>query len=124
MRNDERLVQVNPDFIRQALYDRYDDVKDRRGGKIYDKFIDDLVDLIADCWTSAGSPGEIIDNRLINGEHLTYEEIYKYEFKADYEKARDELEEEQKDEVIEQIHDYCDNNCFYYDDDLEEAISL
>ena len=124
MNYNERLVQVNPDFIRDALYDHYQLVKDNRGGEIYEKFIDDFVDLVAECWTSASSPWEIIDNWLINWEHYTYEEIYKREFEKYHEKEREELEEEEKEEVLEEIHEYCENKCFYFDDELEECISM
>lgn len=123
MYNNERLVQVNPNFIKYALYDRYDLVKDRRGGEIYDNFIDDFIELVLECWTMANSPWEIIDNRLINWEHYTYEEIYKQELKQYHEKEREELEKEEKEEILEELHEYFNNNCFYYDDDLEEIIS-
>jgi len=122
MNYNERTVQVSPDFVKEALYDHYDLVKERRGGEIYDEFIDDFIDLVAECWTTY-TAWYLIDNRLINGEHYTFEEIYDQEFKNYYEKDREELEEEEKEKVLEEIHEYCDNQCYYYSDDLEEIIS-
>ena len=111
-----RMVEVNPDFIRQALYDRFDDVKDRWWMEIHHEKIDDLVDLVAEVWTTAGSASEIIDNWLINWEQWTFEDIWRYYLKEDWEWFWDE---EQIDAVVE----YLDSTCLMYDRWLQEFCS-
>lgn len=111
-----RMVEVNPDFIRQALYDRYDDVKDRWWMEIHSVKIDDLVDMIAEMWTAAGSASEIIDNRLINWEQWTFEDIRRYYLREDWERFGDS-------EQIEKVVEYLDNSCFMYDRWLQEFCS-
>jgi len=111
-----RMVECNPDFIRQALYDRYDDVKDRWWMEIHSVKIDDLVDMIAEMWTAAGSASEIIDNRLINWEQWTFEDIRRYYLREDWERFGDS-------DQIEKVVEYLDSSCFMYDRWLQEFCS-
>jgi hypothetical protein len=111
-----RMVQCNPEFIRQALYDRYDDVKDRWWMENYNEKIDDFVDFVAECWTSAGSASEIIDNRLINWENWTYEDVWRYSLKRDEKRTWD-------DEQLDEVENYLDYNSYMYDRDLQEYCS-
>ena len=60
------MVECNPDFIRDALYRRFDAVKDNWANEIHNEKIDDLVDLVAEVGTTEGSASEVIDNWLIN----------------------------------------------------------
>lgn len=126
MINNKQLVQVHPDFLRDALYDRYELVKDNRGGEIYDEFIDDLVELICDCWTNA-TAWEIIDNWLINAEHYTYSEIFDWyiydEDDEELNKKREELDEDQKEIAVDYIHRRAEDHWHRYSDNLEETIA-
>jgi hypothetical protein len=115
----ERFIQVNPDFVTDALYERFNAVKDRRASQIHKEKIDEFVELIADCGTCAGSASEVIDNWLINGECLTYEEIRKRYTREEGEEEFDEENEEQ----LERIEDYCQDNCLMYSRDCMEACS-
>lgn len=61
------------DFIIEALYNRYNDVKDRYASEIHERCIDDLVEIVADAWVwEWATASTIIDNWLINWEHWTY----------------------------------------------------
>lgn len=100
------------DFIKQALYDRYDDfVWDN---EILDEFVDEFVELVADCGIPEGATAwTIIDNRYINGEHWTYEEYWKDYM--DKEEDFDETNEEQ----LQEIEDDMNNNGYYYKRDKQ-----
>lgn len=111
-----RQVLVNPDFIKQALYDRYDDVKDLRWKDIHEKVIDDFVDLIADCWTNASSAWEIVDNWLVNWENWDYEDCWRH-----WMNEPDEWENSLQ--QIEQVEQYLEDNWYFYDRELEEFCS-
>jgi hypothetical protein len=125
MYNNERTIQVSPDFVEDALYDRFREVNDRRGWEIYEKKIDDFVALIIDCWSIYWSASYIIDNWLINWTHNTYEEIYNRYLAENHDgKEREKLTEEEMEDIIEEIHEYCQNECLEYDDELQEAISF
>lgn len=64
--NNTRTIEVNADFVADALYDRFNAVKDIRANAIHEEKIDEFVDLICECGTLASSASEIIDNWLIN----------------------------------------------------------
>ena len=110
------LVQCNPDFIRDALYERFDHVKDNWAMEIHNEKIDDFVDLVSECWTNAGSASEIIDNRLINWERWTYENVRKYSLKRDEKRTWD-------DDQLDEVENYLDYNSYMYDRDLQEYCS-
>lgn len=124
--NKYNIASVSPDFVRDALQNRFEMVKDRRGGEIYEKFIDQLIEMIIDCWTN-NTAWEIIDNRLINAEHYTYEEIYKrYIYDEDDEhlyKKREDLDEEEKELAIHYIHKRAEDHWHRYDDDIKETVA-
>ena len=61
-----RTITVNADFVADALYERFEAVKDRRANAIHKEKIDEFIDSICDCGTCASSASEIIDNWLIN----------------------------------------------------------
>ena len=44
-----RTVEVNADFVADALYNRFNAVKDTRASAIHEEKIDEFVDLICDC---------------------------------------------------------------------------
>ena len=111
-----RMVECNPDFIRDALYRRFDAVKDNWANEIHNEKIDDLVDLVAEVWTTAGSASEIIDNRLINWESWSYEDVRKYSLNRDEKRTWD-------DEQLDEVENYLDYNSYMYDRDLQEYCS-
>ena len=44
-----RTITVNADFVADALYERFEAVKDRRANAIHEEKIDEFVELICDC---------------------------------------------------------------------------
>ena len=46
---DKDLVPVSRDFIEDALYERFDAVKDRRASQIHIEKIDEFVEMVAEC---------------------------------------------------------------------------
>ena len=46
---DKDLVPVSRDFISDALYERFEAVKDRRASQIHIEKIDEFVDLVCEC---------------------------------------------------------------------------
>lgn len=110
------LVQCNPDFIRDALYQRFDHVKDNWAMEIHNEKIDEFVDLVSECWTNAGSASEVIDNWLINWESWTYEDVWRYSLKRDEKRTWD-------DEQLDEVENYLDYNSYMYDRDLQEYCS-
>lgn len=104
------------DFIIQALYDRYNAVKDNWGCQIHEKMIDELVEMIADAWVWEWvTAWTIIDNRLVNWEHWTYNDWWCYHMNRD--------ENEYWEDKFEEIEEDLNNNCMFYDRDLEEYCS-
>lgn len=95
-------------FIEQALRDRYNDFVGEN--EILDEFLDDLVDLVADCgipeWTTARS---IIDNRYVNGERWTYDEYW-----TDYMRNDAEDFDAENEKQMEEIEEHMSNNGYYY----------
>lgn len=95
------------EFIKQALYDRYDDFVGSH--EILDEFIEELAELVAEWWVSEWATAwTIIDNRYINGEHWTYEEYWKDYM--DKEEDFDETNEEQ----LEEIENDMENKGYYF----------
>ncbi len=111
------MTQVSVSFIEDALYERFNAVKDNRWKAIHEKAIDQLVELIADCGTNAPSASHVIDNWLINWESGDYADIREYYLKEESEYTGEE-------EQIEKIHEYCEENYYFFDDDLEEYCEM
>lgn len=103
-------------FIEQALWDRYDAFVGNN--EILDEFLDDLVDLYADCGIPEGCTARtIIDNRYVNGERWTYEEYWE-----DYmnEQKAYKWTEKQKDKIEEHMQ----NNWYCFKRDKEIRTSF
>ena len=113
---DKDLVPVSRDFISDALYERFEAVKDRRASQIHIEKIDEFVDLVCECWGNLHSASYVIDNRLINGENWTYEDCWKYSLNED-------AERESSDAQIEAVEDYLSDDGYMFDRDLEEYCS-
>jgi hypothetical protein len=47
-RNDN-LIPVSREFIEDALYERFDAVKDRRASEIHNKVIDIFIEMVSEC---------------------------------------------------------------------------
>jgi len=105
-------------FIEQALWDRYDDFVWQ--DEILDEFIDDLVELVAECGISGGMTARtIIDNRYVNGERWTYEEYWK-----DYMRNDAEEYDEENEEQMEEIEENMGDNWYYYKRDKHIRTSM
>lgn len=118
--NNTRTIEVNADFVADALYDRFEAVKDRWANAIHEEKIDEFVDFICDCGTCASSASEIIDNWLINWECNTYEEIFRWYCAEDFDWV--DFDEENE-EHLEAVEDYCNNKWWMYSRDSMEACS-
>lgn len=113
-----RTVPASVDFIEQALYDRYDDVKERRWCEIHDKAIDTLVEICCKSWVYA-SAWSIIDNRLVNWENWTYKDYFIYQMDRNEEEY-----DEDNEQLMDEIEDELNNEWYFYDRDLKEWCSL
>lgn len=99
------------EFIRQALYDRYNDFV--WSNEILDEFLDDLVDLVDDCGIPEGATAwTIIDNRYINGEHWTYKD---YRALMMGNESKDKFTDEELDEIEDDMR----NNGYHYKRDKQ-----
>jgi hypothetical protein len=47
--NDKDLIPVSREFIEDALYERFDAVKDRRASEIHNKVIDIFIEMVSEC---------------------------------------------------------------------------
>lgn len=113
---DKDLVPVSREFIEDALYERFEVVKDRRASDIHEKVVDIFIELVSECWWPIHTASYVIDNWLLNWEHWTYwdcrwymlneNSIYKW-----------------TDEQIEAVEKYLSDNGYMYDRDLEEYCS-
>lgn len=113
---DKDLVPVSRDFIEDALYERFDAVKDRRASQIHIEKIDEFVEMVAECGWELHSASYVIDNRVINGENWTYADCWAYSLSEGSER-------EGSDEQIEAVENYLSDNGYMFDRDLEEYCS-
>jgi hypothetical protein len=74
------------------------------------------VDLVCECGGNLHSASYVIDNWLINWEHWTYEDCWKYSL-------NEEWERESTDEQLDEVESYLSDNGYMFDRDLEEYCS-
>lgn len=100
-------------FIEQALYDRYNDVKENWGSEIHEKCIDELVSRVAEYWVREWDTAwTIIDNWLINWERGTYQDWWVYQM--------NNKEEDFWQDKFEEIEEDLENNWMFYCREIEE----
>lgn len=115
--HDKTLVPVSREFIEDALYTRFDAVKDCWASEIHREKIDEFVELVSECWWPIHSASYVIDNWLINWEHWTYEACWLYSM-------NENSDRQDTNEQIEAVEDYLSYNGYLYDRDLREYCSF
>ena len=71
-----QMIEVNVDFVIDALEMRYNDVKDQWGCEASHDLWQQALDLVRECGFSCSSASEYVDNYLINGEFVSRSEFY------------------------------------------------
>ena len=103
-------IEVNANFVTEALQARYDDVKNLWGCEAAHDLFDQALDIVAECGLGehVTSPNVFVDNYLINGEFVS--KIADVEYWLD-----DNLPNGEKD-LDEAWQDYCENNAILFND--------
>lgn len=109
------MTTVNDEFIREALWDRYETIKEwGRVDNSEDDLFDRFVETVCECWAwENDTPKSLVDNRAINWYTGDYAEFVECYIKDDelYEKAKnwdltDEDSEKIEDEMRNQWADF------------------
>lgn len=130
-----QMIEVNIDFVIDALEMRYNDVKDQWGGEAAHDLWEQALDLVRECGFSCSSASEYVDNYLINGEFQNKIDDMEYwventsqfdEINA-LQKSIDELSETDDQKGYQQAQlgtllddaweEYCQDNALIYNDE-------
>lgn len=130
-----QMIEVNVDFVIDALEMRYNDVKDQWGCESAHSLWEQALDLVRDCGFGCSSASEYVDNYLINGEFYSkidgmeywLENTSLFEKINDLQKSIDELSETDDQKGYQQAElgtliddaweEYCQDNALIYSDE-------
>ena len=115
-------IEVNIDFVIDALDMRYNDVKDMWGCNASHELWDQALDLVRECGFSCSSASEYVDNYLINGEFISKEDnIEDWLHKTSHDGCFEQLnyEGDEYDQWLDDNFDnfwdeYCQDNALIY----------
>ena len=129
------MIEVNIDFVIDALEMRYNDVKDQWGCEASHDLWEQALDMVRECGFSCSSASEYVDNYLINGEFQNKIDDMEYwventsqfdEINA-LQKSIDELSETDDQKGYQQAElgtliddawqEYCQDNALIYNDE-------
>lgn len=104
-------IEVNANFVTEALQAHYDGVKDLWGCDASEALFDQALDIVAECGLGehVTSPSFFVDNYLINGEFVS--KI------ADVEQWLDDNQPNGEKDLDEAWLEYCENNAILFNDD-------
>ena len=118
-----QMIELNVDFVIDALEMRYNDVKDQWGGEAAHDLWEQALDLVRECGFSCSSASEYVDNYLINGEFYSKENDQEYWLsETGYESniegmSPEEIEQYLDDNLDDLWNEYCQDNALIYNDD-------
>lgn len=129
------MIEVNIDFVIDALEMHYNDVKNQWGCEAAHDLWEQALNLVHECGFSCSSASEYVDNYLINGEFISKEDNIEYwvdntsqfdEINA-LQKSIDELSETDDQKGYQQAEldtliddawqEYCQDNALIYNDE-------
>ena len=104
-------IEVNANFVTEALQARYDEVENKLGCDASESLWDQALDVVAECGLGehVTSPSIFVDNYLINGEFVS--KI------ADVEQWFDSNQPNGEKDLDEAWDEYCENNAILFNDD-------
>ena len=104
-------IEVNANFVTEALQARYDEVVNEWGCDASESLWDQALDIVAECGLGehVTSPSVFVDNYLINGEFVS--KI------ADVEHWLDGNQPNGEKDLDEAWQEYCENNAILFNDD-------
>lgn len=106
------MIEVNVDFVIDALEMRYNDVKDQWGCEASHDLWEQALDLVRECGFSCSSASEYVDNYLINGEFVHIDNLDYWA--DDYKNSHDLSEILERQEAWQE---YCQDNALIYNDE-------
>ena len=103
-------IEVNANFVTEALQARYDEVKNLWACDASMSLWDQALDVVAECGLGehVSSPSIFVDNYLINGEFVS--KI------ADVEQWLDDNQPTGEKDLDEAWQEYCENNAILFND--------
>ena len=104
-------IEVNANFVTEALQARYDEVKNLWGCPASMSLWDQALDVVAECGLGehVTSPSIFVDNYLINGDFVS--KI------ADVERWLDDNQPNGEKDLDEAWLEYCENNAILFNDE-------
>ena len=104
-------IEVNANFVTEALQARYDDVKNLWGCEAAHDLFDQALDIVAECGLGehVTSPNVFVDNYLINGEFVSKIADVEYWLDSDQPNGEKDLDEAWQ--------EYCENNAILFNDE-------
>lgn len=120
-----QMIEVNVDFVIDALEMRYNDIKDQWGGEAAHDLWEQALDLVKECGFSCSSASEYVDNYLINGEFVSKEDDHEYWLnETSYKDCKEQLDldGDEFDQWLDDSFDsfwqeYCQDNALIYNDE-------
>lgn len=104
-----QMIEVNIDFVIDALEMRYNDVKDQWRGEAAHDLWEQALDLVRECGFSCSNASEYVDNYLINGEFVSkHADI---EYWLDVNQPNGDLD------LDDAWQEYCQDNALIYNDE-------
>ena len=119
------MIEVNIDFVINALEMRYNDVKNQWGCEASHDLWEQALDLVRECGFGCSSASEYVDNYLINGEFVSKHTDVEYWLnETSYKDCKEQLDldGDEFDQWLDDSFDsfwqeYCQDNALIYNDE-------
>ena len=108
-------IEVNANFVTEALQARYDEVKELWACEASSSLWDQALDIVAECGLGehVTSPSIFVDNYLVNGEFVSREDLRDCESRGIIITCDDENGDFVSDEDWDH---FCENNAMLFND--------